>query len=75
MWLARVRDTCARARRAGFAFFPRSNGASCLNPYYDHYVMTTQLLVSGLSGLGGVLEPGSPAAVAQLTCILGVQVT
>lgn len=55
-----------------FTFFPMGNGRFMLNPFINHYQMTTQLVLAVLSGCGPHIEGGTPLATAQVvaTCTL-----
>lgn len=58
-----------------FAFFPRSNGATSIAIFFDHYGLTCQMLIAVLSGSGNHIEPGSSLATFQVVATLLLQLS
>ena len=57
----------------GFSMMARSGGMTPFALSFEYSILSTGILVAALNGLGPNLKPGSGAAVAQMSVVLGLQ--
>ena len=56
-----------------FAFFLRGSGFSWTTTIFDHYGLTTQMLIAALAGLSQHVEPGTTQATCQVSAVAALQ--